>query len=54
GLSQTGITSIVQGKDGYIWIATRVGLVRFDGMRFVTYNHRNTPALTNDNIWVFL
>ncbi|MCF7885901.1 MAG: hypothetical protein K9M80_05345, partial [Candidatus Marinimicrobia bacterium] len=22
GLSQTGISSIVQGKDGYIWVAT--------------------------------
>jgi signal transduction histidine kinase/ligand-binding sensor domain-containing protein len=28
-------TDIVQTTDGYIWIGTRSGLVRFDGVRFV-------------------
>lgn len=27
-------TSVVQTKDGYIWIATMIGLLRFDGVRF--------------------
>ena len=30
-------TAIVQTVDGYLWIATRVGLVRFDGARFTPF-----------------
>jgi len=30
--------SITQTKDGYIWIGTDAGLVRFDGVRFVPWN----------------
>ena len=29
--------SIAQTKDGYVWIGTRSGLVRFDGVRFVPF-----------------
>jgi ligand-binding sensor domain-containing protein len=29
---------IVQTKDGYIWIATETGLLRFDGVRFVPFS----------------
>lgn len=34
GLSQSTVTSIVQDKDGYIWIGTLNGLNRFDGKEF--------------------
>ena len=27
--------AIAQTQDGYIWIGTQAGLVRFDGVRFV-------------------
>jgi signal transduction histidine kinase/ligand-binding sensor domain-containing protein len=30
--------SIAQTKDGYLWIGTDAGLVRFDGVRFVPWN----------------
>ena len=30
--------SIAQTNDGYIWIGTTAGLVRFDGVRFVTWS----------------
>src|ERR1700761_1040980 len=30
-------TAITQTKDGYVWIGTLNGLVRFDGVRFVRW-----------------
>src|SRR6202142_3724086 len=30
-------TAIVQTADGYLWIGTTSGLVRFDGVRFVPW-----------------
>jgi signal transduction histidine kinase/ligand-binding sensor domain-containing protein/CheY-like chemotaxis protein/HPt (histidine-containing phosphotransfer) domain-containing protein len=35
GLPQNTINGVVQTPDGYLWIATRSGLVRFDGVRFL-------------------
>src|SRR5215475_5306396 len=34
GLPDATITSIVQTDDGYLWLGTETGLVRFDGVRF--------------------
>ena len=34
GLPKARINSIAQSADGYLWIATSKGLVRFDGFRF--------------------
>ncbi len=28
---------MAQTKDGYLWMGTRVGLLRFDGVRFVSF-----------------
>jgi ligand-binding sensor domain-containing protein len=36
GLPSNEIRSIAQTPDGYLWIATPKGLVRFDGMKFLT------------------
>lgn len=38
GLPQNSITDIVQTRDGYLWLATFGGLVRFDGFRFVVFD----------------
>ncbi len=40
GLVDRNVTSILQDKQGYIWIATAKGLSRFDGYNFLTYNTR--------------
>lgn len=36
GLLSNSINAIVQTPDGYLWIATSKGLVRFDGIKFST------------------
>jgi ligand-binding sensor domain-containing protein len=34
GLPQTSISAVTQGRDGYLWLGTESGVVRFDGIRF--------------------
>ena len=50
GLPQNSVTSIVQTKDGYLWMGTFAGLVRFDGVRFVVFDTQNTPEFPNNSI----
>ncbi len=37
GLPQNTVHAIAQTRDGYLWLATEGGLVRFDGVQFVVY-----------------
>jgi signal transduction histidine kinase/ligand-binding sensor domain-containing protein len=39
------ISAIAQTPDGYLWIGTEKGLVRFDGVVFRLFEHDNTPSL---------
>lgn len=43
-LPANGIMAILQTKNGYLWLATFSGLVRFDGLEFKIYDRFNTPA----------
>jgi ligand-binding sensor domain-containing protein/two-component sensor histidine kinase len=52
GLPSNTIRSILQTSDGYLWLATDEGLVRFDGIRFRTFDTRNTPELKSNEIQV--
>ena len=54
GLPQNSIKSIAQTADGYLWLATQAGLVRFDGVRFTVFTTANAPALTNSNVMTLL
>ncbi len=36
GLPQNSVHAITQTREGYLWVGTREGLVRFDGVRFAT------------------
>jgi diguanylate cyclase (GGDEF)-like protein len=45
GLPQNTVDAIVQTRDGYLWMGTEEGLVRFDGVRFVVSDRQNAPAL---------
>jgi ligand-binding sensor domain-containing protein len=50
GLPQNSVFTIVQTRDGYLWLATQEGLVRFDGIRFTIFDKRNTPQIKANNI----
>src|SRR5581483_11722844 len=50
GLPQNSVHAILQTHDGFIWLGTEGGLVRFDGKEFVTYDSHNTPQLGSNNI----
>lgn len=39
------VRRVAQTPDGYLWLATRDGLVRFDGARFTTYHGGSIPGL---------
>jgi len=48
--SRTPSRFVLQTRDGYIWLGTEAGLVRFDGVRFTTFDRHNTPTLRHHNI----
>lgn len=50
GLPDNSIAAIEQDTDGYLWLATFGGLVRFDGVRFVVFDQANTPELPDSTI----
>jgi ligand-binding sensor domain-containing protein len=50
GLPQNSIKALAQTRDGYLWLGTLKGLVRFDGVRFKLFDHSNTPEMTHDSI----
>ncbi len=50
GLPQNTIHSILQTRDGYLWLGTDGGLVRFDGIDFVTFDAENTPQFKSDTV----
>jgi len=39
------VYAITQTGDGYLWIGSDKGLVRFDGLTFQLFQHANTPEL---------
>ncbi len=45
GLPENSITAIAQTHDGYLWLATFDGLVRFDGARFTVFDPSNTKEM---------
>jgi signal transduction histidine kinase/CheY-like chemotaxis protein/ligand-binding sensor domain-containing protein len=47
GLPENDVTGIVQTRDGYLWLGTQEGLVRFDGIHFTVFDKSNTPELTS-------
>jgi ligand-binding sensor domain-containing protein/signal transduction histidine kinase len=47
GLPVNGINAITQTKDGYLWLGTAVGLVRFDGVEFKLLDLARVRQLRN-------
>jgi signal transduction histidine kinase/ligand-binding sensor domain-containing protein len=50
GLPNNEVTAIAQTRDGYLWLGTLNGLVRFDGLNFTVFDESNTPGLTSGRI----
>jgi signal transduction histidine kinase/ligand-binding sensor domain-containing protein len=54
GLPQNSVLAIAQTPDGYIWLGTEEGLVRFDGVRFTVFDRHTTPELQSNEIQALL
>ena len=50
GLPNDKIQDVHQSVDGYIWLASQEGLVRFDGARFDIYDKKNTPVFPHSQV----
>jgi signal transduction histidine kinase/ligand-binding sensor domain-containing protein len=50
GLPHLSVTALAQTRDGYIWIGTLAGLVRFDGVSFDVFTPQNCPPLPKSRI----
>ena len=50
GLAVGHVNQIYQTPDGYIWLATFKGLIRFDGQQFTLFDVSNTPELPSNRI----
>lgn len=50
GLPQISVETVIQTRDGYLWMGTEEGLVRFDGQTFTVFDKSNTPGLKNN--WI--
>ncbi len=48
GLPQNSVRALTQTSDGYLWLTTLDGLVRFDGIRFTVFNKTNSPNLSGN------
>src|SRR5262245_43595749 len=50
GFFSSPVSSIAQTPDGYLWLGTESGLLRFDGVRFVQWQPRGDAQLPSTNI----
>ncbi|NIM18101.1 MAG: response regulator [Candidatus Aminicenantes bacterium] len=50
GLPGNSVIAVRQTQDGYLWIGTQNGLVRFDGVNFELFNRGKVPQLKSNVI----
>jgi ligand-binding sensor domain-containing protein len=51
GLPDNTVCAIVETRDGYLWMGTANGLVRFDGVRFTIFDPADTPGLPTADVY---
>jgi ligand-binding sensor domain-containing protein/signal transduction histidine kinase len=54
GLPEETVQAFAQTPDGYLWVGTSGGLLRFDGARFHLFAHENTPAFKENSVFCLL
>jgi signal transduction histidine kinase/ligand-binding sensor domain-containing protein len=54
GLPQNTVTALLQTQDGYLWIGTEAGLVRFDGNSFQVFDHSSDASMPGNDICCLL
>src|ERR1700682_5825436 len=45
GLPQDSVQTILQTRDGFLWVGTERGLARFDGLHFDVFKSKNTDGI---------
>ena len=50
GMPQAVIRAVLQTSDGYLWLGTPAGVVRFDGLAFENFGRRAFPDLPSDYV----
>ncbi len=50
GLPVNVVNALLQDGNGYLWLATNDGLVRFDGIRFTVFNTVSHPEMQSNRI----
>ena len=50
GLPHNQINGIAQTADGYLWLGTWEGVVRYNGLEFHTFDRSNTPELKDNGV----
>ena len=51
GLPQNTVHCVLQSREGFLWVGTYLGLARFDGVSFQSFNLSNTPELGSNGIY---
>ncbi|MGB7267785.1 MAG: two-component regulator propeller domain-containing protein [Terracidiphilus sp.] len=51
GLPEQTVQAFAQTPDGYLWIGTTGGLVRFDGSHFTVFDRQNTPSMHENSVF---
>src|ERR1700744_1489099 len=52
GLPENKVVGVAQSPDGFLWVATQGGLVRFDGVRFQPFEAASTAGYASSTIRV--
>lgn len=54
GLPEQTVQAFAQTPDGYLWIGTTGGLLRFDGVRFTVFDRQNTADLHENSVFCLM
>ena len=50
GVPPGAINALLQTGDGYMWVATRAGVARFDGFRFTVFDDRDPEQIPENEV----